>query len=481
MKKILFLVIIVIMVLSLSVLPSCKEEGVAEETVTEAETEAETVTETTEAEEVAEGPESVRFGHSGPITGVLSSAEVICETFYELFTEQVNDAGGVSLSQYGTTVPLNWVVYNDQADTGRAATNIEKLITQDMVDIIYGSYGTFQGFAQEPLVNDLGPDYKTIYMVGNGTCVKWETAEEFFDIYASDAAYSENGQPWTDWEYTLWTENPRAFHIEALVDVLEEVGVKTVVVWEIGTLYGAESSRFLEYFLPQAGIEILAKEQYPVDILDFTPLITKAQGLNPDAIIQFSYPGDGMLSIENMIAMDYNPKLFYNALGSSSGEAYTRFGSNLDGIMYHSFAFPTSNMSMGIFGSGVDVMNAYIDKYGLAPDMVDGPMAYGTIEVMYELIRRAGTTDKDAILAEVLKTKDDPIPTVLGPVYWEKGPWPDLPGAVGQHIGTSDTDLGQDCQIIGAAFGEMGGIERDWNIEDWKSATPLYPKPEWKK
>jgi len=433
-------------------------------------------------EEVKEGPSRVTFGHSGPITGFLASAEIICETFYELFTEQVNDKGGIYLSEYDTTVPLNWVVYNDQGDTGRAATNVEKLITQDEVDIIYGSYGTFQGFAQEPLVNSLAADYGTIYMVGNGTCVKWETAEEFYNLYKQDEVFTDDqGRPWSEWEYTFWTEMPRAFHIESLVNILDEVGVKSVVIWEIGTLYGAESSRFLEYLAPMVDIEILAKEQYPMDILDFTALIIKAQALNPDAIIQFSYPGDGMKAIEDMIALDYNPKLFYNALGSSSGEAYTRFGANLDGIMYHSAAFPTSPMSNGIFGTGVDIMNAYIDKYGLAPDMIDGPLTYGTIEVMLELIERAGTTDKEAIYAEVLKTKDNPILTVLGPIFWDKGPWPDLPGAVGQHIGTTDSDLGQDCEIVGAAYGEMGGIERDWNIDDWKSAAPLYPKPEWKK
>jgi hypothetical protein len=112
--------------------------------------------------------------------------------------------------------------------------------------------------------------------------------------------------------------------------------------------------------------------------------------------------------------------------------------------------------------------------------MVDGPMAYGTIEVMAELIRRAGSTDKDAIRQAVLDTKNNPIPTVLGPIFWDKGPWPDLPGAVGQHIGTTDTDLGQDCQIVGAAYGEMGGITRDWNEADWVSADPVYPKPDWK-
>jgi len=366
------------------------------------------------------------------------------------------------------------------ADTGRASTNVEKLITQDKVDIIYGSYGTFQGFAQEPLVNNLAQEHKTVYMVGNGTCVKWESAEEFYAYYLEDKTFkNQKGEPWNEWEYTIWTEMPRAFHIEALVNVLAEVGVKSVVVWEIGTLYGVESTRFLEYLLPKAGIKILGKEEYPMDILDFTPLITKARGLNPDAIIQFSYPGDGIKSIEDMIGADYNPKLFYNSLGVTSSEAYTKFGSNLDGIMYHSFAFPKSPKSKGRFGTGLELMETYIKKYGLAPDMVDGSIAYATIEVMGTLIERAGTPDKEAIYEEIVKTKNNPIPTIMGPMSWDRGPWPDLPGAVGQHIGTLDSSLGEDCEIVGAGFGEMAGIKRNWNPGEWTSHAPLYPKPAW--
>jgi branched-chain amino acid transport system substrate-binding protein len=218
-----------------------------------------------------------------------------------------------------------------------------------------------------------------------------------------------------------------------------------------------------------------------MDILDFTPLITKARGLNPDAIIQFSYPGDGIKSIEDMIAADYNPKLFYNSLGVTSSEAYTKFGSNLDGILYHSFAFPKSPKSKGRFGTGLELMETYIKKYGLAPDMVDGSIAYATIEVMGTLIERAGTPDKEAIYEEIVKTKNNPIPTIMGPMSWDRGPWPDLPGAVGQHIGTLDSSLGEDCEIVGAGFGEMAGIKRSWNPGEWTSHAPLYPKPAWKK
>ncbi|MEM2875248.1 MAG: ABC transporter substrate-binding protein [Candidatus Hadarchaeales archaeon] len=428
-----------------------------------------------------EAPAAIKFGHTGPFTGVLATAESICQTFYNLWTEQANAQGGLYLSEYNTRVPVNWVLYNDMADTGRAATNVEKLITEDNVAIIYGSYGTFQGFAQHELVNNLAAQgYKTIYMVGNGTCVLWDTAEDFYEYYWQNKIYTDSqGRPWYTWEYTLWTEMPRAFHMEALVDVLEEVGVQTVVVWKIGTLYGIESMRFLEYLLENTNIRILDTREYPLEITDFTSLITAARALDPDAIIQFSYPGDGMKSIEDMIALNYNPKLFYNALGVTSGEAYTKFGKNLNGIMYHSTAFPKSPMSNGMFGTGMELLNAYVERYGMAPDVIDGAIAYATVEVMGTLIERAGSLDKAKIYQEVIKAKDNPIPTVIGPVYWERGPWPELPGVVGQHIGTTDTSLGEDCEIVGAAFGERVGLQRTWNKNDWVTHAPVYPKPAW--
>jgi len=38
-----------------------------------------------------------------------------------------------------------------------------------------------------------------------------------------------------------------------------------------------------------------------MEITDFTALITSAQALDPDTIIQFSYPSGGMKSIEEKI------------------------------------------------------------------------------------------------------------------------------------------------------------------------------------
>ena len=432
------------------------------------------------------GPEvpevsSIRFGHTSCFTGFLATAEIICESFYDLWTEEVNAEGGIYLSESDAKAPIAWVFYNDMAETGKSIPNVSKLITQDNVDMIYGSYGTFQSFALMPIVNQYAEEYNTIYWAGNATCVLWETAEEFESYYLEDKIYrNEAGEPWYEWNRAIWTEMPRYWHMEALVDVLEEVGVKSIVIWEIGTLYGIESTRHLTHFLEDTDIEILAKEEYPMDILDFTPLITSAQSLNPDAIIQFSYPGDGMMSIEDMIEMDYNPKLFYNSLGVTAGEAYERFGSNLDGIMYHSTAFPKSPMSVSETGTGMDLLEAYVDKYGMAPDVIDGVLAYGTVQVMGEIVRRAGSLDRDAFMQEIMNTKNNPIQTLGGPICWTRGPWPDYPGIVGQHINTTDTSLGRDCEIVGAAWGDRANMGFDWDPGDWLTHAPVYPKPEWK-
>lgn len=421
---------------------------------------------------------AIKIGHSSSFTGVLATAEAICRMHYDLWTEMVNAEGGIYLEEYGERLPVTWVFYNDMAETEKNIRNTRRLIEDDKVDILYGSYGTFQSFAIEPVVNE----YDVVCVAGNAGPALIEDPAEFERIYIEDDFYrDEAGRPWYEWEKEIWVEMHRYFHMEALFKVLREVGVSDVIIWEIGTLYGIESRRNLIRLLEYDGIDVLSRKEYPMGMRDFTGLVEEAKTLNPDAILQFSYPDDGMAAINDMIEKDYNPNLYYNALGSTSNFAYEKFGENLEGIMYHGTAFPKSPMSQSDWGSGLHINDKFIERYGERPDMIDGSLAFGSVQVAGELIKRAGTLDRKAIYDEILKTKDKPIPTVCGPISWHKGPWPQYPGMVGQLIGIGEVPMGHDSEVVAAAFGEHAGLGLKYTEGDYVTAKPVYPKPKWKK
>lgn len=432
-----------------------------------------------------EAPTRIKLGHSDSFTGVCATAAAICDTFTKLWTEEINARGGIYVEDYGKKIPVTWVFYNDKGKTGIAIKNTEKLITGDKVPLLWGSYGTYQGNAARPIVNKYVDEYGTIYIGGNQNPIVWDSAEEFMSYYEEDKIVrNEEGEPWWEWNRVIWNMKPAYWLMEALVEVMQKVGVEDCVVWEIGTLYGVEHGRMFMHHVKRTDIEVLSHLEYPMDIKDFSPLVTEAKELKPDAVIQLSYPSDAYMAMEDMMEMDFNPKLYYNALGVTAGQARKRFGANLDGIMYHGTAFPMSPVSKApLFGTGEDLMYEYAERYGFGADAADGPWAYGVFQIMRELIERSGSLDPDDMWEELLKTPENPIPTVSGGLSWRRGPWGTAPKNIAQLIGTEDDSIGEDIESVGVAFGEAEGIrpeEYTYDESDWVTHEPLYPKPEWK-
>ncbi|MHA1349164.1 MAG: hypothetical protein ACTSQM_05395, partial [Candidatus Odinarchaeia archaeon] len=66
-------------------------------------------------------------------------------------------------------------------------------------------------------------------------------------------------------------------------------------------------------------------------------------------------------------------------------------------------------------------------------------------------------------------------------ISYNRGPWPEYPGMVGQLIGIGEVPIGHDSEVVSAAFGDYAKLGFEWNESDYVTSKPLYPKPKWKK
>ncbi len=80
----------------------------------------------------AADPVKIGFSHSK--TGIFAPAATSQLQSYELWREQVNARGGLDVA--GTKRPVEFVVFDDQSNTGKAVQIYEKLITDDKVDLL---------------------------------------------------------------------------------------------------------------------------------------------------------------------------------------------------------------------------------------------------------------------------------------------------------------------------------------------------------
>lgn len=417
---------------------------------------------------------TIKIGHSSGITGVVAAAESLCAKWYNLWIEMVNAKGGIYVDEYGERLPVAFVLYDDMFSPEKYARNTRRLIEVDKVHVLLGSYGTAMSFAIDPVVNE----YNIPCFASNAGPALIEKPEEFERIYLEKDYYrDEEGRPWYEWGNQFWSEMHYYWLAEALFDIMKDVGVSDCVLWEIGTLFGVENRRNLIRLLEYNGIDVLSHKIYPMDIKDFSGMISEAKRLDPDALLQFSYPYDCWLSTGQIIEADYNPKLFYNALGFFYEIGYKKFGKNVDGVLGHGDIFP-GPMSKGRYGTGQELLAKYMERYMEVPDYIDGPIPFANCEVIETIIERAGTLDPEALHEELLKTKDDPIPTLNGPMKWHRGPWCERPGSMLQHIGY---ERGKSGKIVNVAMGEYADMGFEIDKGDWTEAKPIYPKPKWRK
>src|ERR1700720_4131797 len=82
----------------------------------------------------------VRFGAPLPLTGPLAPEGIKQQQGYDLWAEQANKAGGISIGGKKYKVEIVYADY--QSNTPRAVQTTEQMITQDNINFLFGAFGS---------------------------------------------------------------------------------------------------------------------------------------------------------------------------------------------------------------------------------------------------------------------------------------------------------------------------------------------------
>ena len=78
--------------------------------------------------------------------------------------KEINDAGGITVKEYGKKLPVKLIIYDDKSDNTTSVQLYEKLVTEDKVNALLGGYGT-------PLITAhtiVAEKYRMPYVNGGG-------------------------------------------------------------------------------------------------------------------------------------------------------------------------------------------------------------------------------------------------------------------------------------------------------------------------
>ncbi|UCE33708.1 MAG: amino acid ABC transporter substrate-binding protein [Deltaproteobacteria bacterium] len=323
---------------------------------------------------------------SGPLGGDYTFA---CAPVYHVWVKDVNAAGGIYVKEYGKKLPVELKVYDDKSDISTMTRLLEKLILEEKVDFVFCPWGTAFTLAAAPVANKHG-----YILISNGA-----GAMKLKDFAA-------------DLPYYFQTLNFAETQVPALVDILEELGVKKVATICHDDLHGAENSAAAVPALTDRGFEVVINESYPMGVKDLSPLLKRAKSLNADAFIGFSYPGEVMLATGQAIELGINFKVF----GFTVGPAFTfypeAFGPLAEGVIGGgAWNEKTSPGAKAFAEHFKEVMGKPVNNYWGALYW------YSALQHFQQSIEKAGTLNQKKIRDIMAKEKFD---TALGPFWYDE-------------------------------------------------------------
>ena len=376
-------------------------------------------------------PDKIRIGCAICLSGPFAIGAMLSQVNpYNLWIEQTNKKGGIFVPKYNKRIPVELIIYDDRSDIETTVKMAEKLMLQDKVDFMLPPWGTAWNFAVAPVANRYKHFMMGITVSSPKLAEKLRSTPYFFVVL---------GQP--------------ARLVPSTVELMKELGVKSVAVIHISDLFGLEHVDIIKEEIAKTDIKMSILQSYPPDIQDMSPLLKRCQAANVDAVINYGYPPHTFLMNKQMMALGYNPKFVQNGVGVQYADYRNAFGAaGVDGI-FGQWAL-TEKMP---YPGAKEYFEAYQKKYGKEPARGGAPSAYATMQILEQAIKRVGDLDREKI-RNVIATET--FDTIIGPMSFKDNINQQWPGDIGQW---------------------QNGVYEVMMPKKYRTAKPMYPKPDWPK
>jgi len=332
--------------------------------------------------------EPVVVGISLPLTGDFSQPGGEAKKGYEIWRDQVNAAGGL----LGRQIQLK--VTDDASNQDTVVTDYTKLITQDKVDLLLGTFSTLLNFPASSVAEKNG----MLYVEPAGGAPKMfdrgfkklffaqqATASHQPDVFVKYIqSLPENERPKTA-AYPTQDDPFTTPVIESMQKQLEALGVKTVYT-----------------------------TTYPPDATNFQTIASAIADKKPDLIAQGAVFEDGVGLIRSLQQLNYSPKmLFQTSAPSNAGQYSDGIGkANTEGVFYTVSWNEKANTP-----KNADFVKEYAKRYNGGIPAEDAADAYAAAQVLQAAAKAVGSLDQ-AKMAEWLHANE--VDTILGPLAWDE-------------------------------------------------------------
>ena len=337
------------------------------------------------------GSDEIVVGEYGSLTGTTATFGQSTHHGVMLATEQLNAAGGV----LGKKVRI--IVEDDQSKPEEAATAVTKLINQDRVVALLGEVASSRSLAAAPIAQQ-----NKVPMISPSSTNPQVTA---VGDYIFRVCFIDPFQGLVMAKFV--TNTLKMKKVAILYDVRNDysIGLRNV---------------FSEKFKEMGG-QIVAEQSYSEGDSDFRAQLTALKGAQPEAIYTPGYYTEVGTIARQAKDLGLNAPLL-GGDGWDSPKLFEIGGKAIEG------AYMSNHNSMDDPNPLIQKFVAdYKAKHGTIPDAL-ATLGYDAANVLFDAMKRAGSTDGTKVRDALAATKD--FPGVTGSITIDKDRNPVKPAVI---------------------------------------------------
>ncbi|MBA8841351.1 ABC transporter substrate-binding protein [Ochrobactrum sp. RH2CCR150] len=319
--------------------------------------------------------EQLKLGVSLPLSGSASLAGTSIREGIEFAVKQANAKGGV----FGENVKI--FVEDDEGNPTKGVTAVRKLIEQDGVVGISGTYVSAVAAAQ----NKVAKEYK-VPMISAGS-----TSSAVTDANAA-------GDPWFFRAFPGSTTQA----MQTAKDTLGKLNAKTVVVLFENSIYGKSLADEFKANYEGMGGKIISVEAYNPGEKDFYSALTNVRAQAPEAIYIAGLMDSGAQIIKQAGELGLQVKIVGSG-SMMSDKLIELAGPASEGFAVSSMFEPSTP---NVYGA--EFAKEFRAAYNKEPDVYNA-IGFDSIGLLMEAARRVGKADGAAMQQQLMKMGDYPL------------------------------------------------------------------------
>lgn len=336
-------------------------------------------------------PKPILVGVSLSLTGDFSADGIAFKQGYTLWAKDINAHGGL----LGRQVKLD--IVNDASSPVQVATNYQKLISVDHVDLVFGPFSTGLTKAASKVVNRYG--YAFVEGAGGGPSVFTLGLHNVFDV-------------------SLPVANNLISFAKWIISMPAATRPKTAAYATEDDPFTAPQLDVARAILEKGGVKTVYNKSYPSETTDYTPIAGAIISSKPDIVLLGTLLPDFVAISLQFIQQKFNPKALVATAGPDQGTQFSSAKSGVGPTNTEGIMVPNAWAPSFPFPGNAAMVAEYVKVYGGKPQGVssDVPEAYSVGQVTAQAITQNKSLNQKALLATL---HSGTFTSVQGPVKFD--------------------------------------------------------------